>query len=552
MDSTIKKYAVKKYFFFWIFLGTIILVNLFATPVWAQLPLLPKLSIETLKPDSYSANTTISACVHLDGHCVFELSDQKSILGQRIKYAEAQLSNIKDIYLKSDRVRLNVSTKGDRDRQSLNVAVGETKIPVVTLNSNDLVVRDVDLETQAEQIADRIENGLEKAKEERQPTFLLEQARLAGILLLLMVLTNFVLFRSLNRLNQAKAILSEDTQSLPSQLEQRKTLNLKEVQYRLLQLTQFTVWVGGILIILSLFPHTRLIQLWIVTILRIPLRTLIVIWICYVLIRLSYAAIARVNTVVTNHAFTNSYVLNPDLNRRLQVRANTFSRLFRGIVTFFWAGVALFTTLNIIGLNVTPLLAGAGVLGLAFSFASQNLIKDTINGLLIVLEDQYAVGDVITIGEVGGLVENLNLRITQLRDGDGRLITIPNSSVNIVANHSNGWSRSDLKIPVAYQTNVDEAIELIEQVATQMYRDRECGDNILEPPEVLGIEDFAERGFIIRIWIKTEPLKQWDISREFRRRVKNAFEAADIPLPLPQQQIWLNNNSSIQEKKTHD
>ena len=541
MDSKIKKYAIERYFLFWISLGTIILVNIFAPPVWAQLPLLPELNLETLKPDR-SADTRISACVHLDGHCVFELSDQKSTLGQRIKYTEKQLSSIKNIYLKSNHTRLNVSTQGDRDRQSLDVVIGETNFPVVTLDSNDVAVRGVDLETQAEQIADKIESGLEKARKERQSSFLLEQARLAAIVLSLVVLINFILFRSLKRLNQAKASLSKNSQSISSQLEQRKTLNLREVQYRFLQLTQATVWVGGILIILGSFPQTRLIQLWIVTILRIPLRLIVVIWICYVLIRLSYAAIAKVNAVVTNDAFTNNYVLKPDTNRRLQVRANTFSRLFRGIATCFWAGIALFTALSIIGLNITPLLAGAGVLGLAFSFASQNLIKDTINGLLIVLEDQYAVGDVVTIGEVGGLVENLNLRITQLRDGDGRLITIPNSLVNIVANHSNGWSRSDLKIPVAYQTNVDEAIELIELVATQMYRDPECRGNILEPPEVLGIEDFAERGFIIRIWFKTEPLKQWIIAREFRRRLKNAFEAAGMPLPLPQQQIWLSKD----------
>ena len=537
MNSTIKKF-----FLFWVFIATIIFINIFATPAWTQLPLLPKLNLETLKLDSNLTDNTISACVHLDGRCVFELSDQKSSLGQRIKYTEARLSNIKDIYLKSNHARLDVSARGNRDRQSLNVAVGETNIPVVTLDRSDVVDRGVDLETQAKKIADKIENGLEQAREERQSIFLLQQAKLAGVILLLMVLINFILFRRIERLNQAKVSPSKDPESLSSQLEQRKTFNLKEVQYRFLQLTQLTVWVGGILIILGLFPYTRLYRLWIVTILRIPLRLIVVIWICYILIRLSYAAIARINAVITNNAFTNNYVLNSDTNHRLQVRVNTFSRLFRGIVTFFWVGIAVFFSLSIIGFNITPLLAGAGVLGLAFSFASQNLIKDTINGLLIVLEDQYAVGDVITIGEVGGLVENLNLRITQLRDGDGRLITIPNSLVNIVANHSNGWSRSDLKIPIAYQTNVDEAIELIERVANQMYLDNECRDNILEPPQVLGIEDFAERGFIIRIWFKTEPLQQWNISREFRRRLKNAFEAAGMPLPLPQQQIWLNQN----------
>ena len=125
------------------------------------------------------------------------------------------------------------------------------------------------------------------------------------------------------------------------------------------------------LLILSLFPDTRSTQLWIVTILRIPLRLIVVVWICYVLIRLSFAAIARINTVITGEGFTDNYVLSPDTNHRLQVRVNTFSRLFRGIVTCFWAGIALFISLTIIGLNITPLLAGAGVLGLAFSFASQ-------------------------------------------------------------------------------------------------------------------------------------------------------------------------------------
>lgn len=534
--------TIKKSFLLLISTITIILVNIFATPIEAQLPLLPEINLETFKLDLHPTDTKISACVRLDGRCIFELSAQKSDLEPRINYIEDQLSNIKEVYLESNYARLDVSVRGDSKGKSLDVAVGDTKIPIMTLNRNDVDVLSADLETKAKQIAEQIEAGLKKAKEERQSTFLLDRAKLAGIVLWLMVLINFILFRWLKRLSQTKLNLSKKTKSVSSQLEQRKIFNLKEVQYRILQLTQLTVWLGGILIILGLFPYTRWTQLWIVTILRIPLRLTVVIWICYVLIRLSYAAIARINAVVTDKAFANNYMFDADINRRLSVRANTFSHLFRGIITCFWAGIAVFAALAIIGLNVTPLLAGAGVLGLAFSFAAQNLIKDTINGLLIVLEDQYAVGDVVTIGEVGGLVENLNLRITQLRDGEGRLITIPNSLVNVVANHSNGWSRSDLKIPVDYQTDVDEAIKLIERVATEMYRDCECRAHILEPPQVLGIEDFAERGFIVRLWFKTEPLKQWDISREFRRRLKTAFEAADMSLPLPQQQIWLGRH----------
>jgi small conductance mechanosensitive channel len=533
--------------FFGVLISTVILLNLLAIPTWAQLPLLPKLNLSTLI-ESDSANKILSVCVHLDGSCLFELSDQKSDLGQRINYVEEQLAEIKNTYLNADSVQLSIVAQGDQNRQSLTALVGSKKIPVLTLKPKDIKVDGIDLETQAEQIGDRIKRGLEKAKLERQPAYLFQQAKLAGAGLLLMVLSNFMLWRWIKRLTQTKVTFSQDA-DLPSQLEQRRTLNLKEVKYRLLQLVQLTVWIGGILIILGLFPQTRLIQLWSITILRIPLQLMVVIWVCYVLIRLSYAAIAKINAAITNDAFTQNYLLNNNINQRLQVRVNTFSRLFRGIMTFIWAGIALFISLSMIGFNVTPLLAGAGVLGLAFSFASQNLIKDTINGLLIIFEDQYAVGDVVTIGEVGGLVENLNLRITQLRDGEGRLITIPNSSISVVANHSNGWSRSDLKIPVAYYANVDEAIALIKEIAEQMYQDCECRTKILEPPQVLGVEDFAERGFIIRLWFKTEPLRQWEISREFRRRLKNAFEAAGIPLPLPQQQIWLSRHNLVSDQK---
>jgi moderate conductance mechanosensitive channel len=535
---------IRKHFCLWVSIFAIALYSIWATPVLAQLPLLPKLNLESLKLDSYFNQTMVSACVRLDGRCVFELSDSKSSLEKRIKYSQEQLAEIKNIYLQSNSEELNISYQGDSQRQSIYVAVGAKNIPVVTLYERDAGASGVQLEHQAQQIADQIATSIEQAKQQRQPNFILKQARLTGVILFLTLGINFILLRWLKYLKRAKATLKADSEveSLASQLEHRKKFNLREAQYQLLQLALVTIWIGAILSILSLFPDTRSTQVLIITLLRIPLRLVMVMWLCYVLIRLSYFAIAKINTAISNNAFANSYVFHPETNRRLQVRINTFSRLIRGIATCFWVGVGLFVALSIVGVNITPFLAGAGVLGLAFSFASQNLIKDTINGLLIILEDQYAVGDVITIGEVAGLVENLNLRITQLRDGEGRLITIPNSNINLVANHSNGWSRSDLKIPVAYQANVDEAIELIERVATEMYRDSQCRENILESPQVLGVEDFAERGFIVRVWFKTEPLKQWEISREFRRRIKNAFEEAGIPLPLPQQQIWLSRS----------
>ena len=175
------------------------------------------------------------------------------------------------------------------------------------------------------------------------------------------------------------------------------------------------------------------------------------------------------------------------------------------------------------------------------ALASQNLIKDAINGFLIILEDQYALGDVIAVGNVTGLVEKLNLRITQLRDAEGRLITIPNSEIKIVANLSSRWSRADLSIPVAYQADVDQALKLIETVALDMDKDPQWQEEILETPQVLGVENFSDRGLMIRVWIKTQPLKQWDVAREYRRRLKIAFDQIGIAIPVPQQAIWLND-----------
>ncbi|MGD1920827.1 MAG: mechanosensitive ion channel family protein [Pleurocapsa sp.] len=536
---------VRKYFPSWVIAIAIALTIIVAHPVQGQLPLLPKINLETFKLYRNSVNINVSACVRLDGRCVFELSDRPSNLPKRIKYTEERLANVKKLYLQKNNSDLKVFNQADNNLQNIYITLEEKEFPILSLNSNDAIVHGVKLQLHAQQVVQKITQAFLKAKQEREKSFLLKQGKIAGSILLAMSLISGLLFHWLKNSRQAKANLDPKIEIAPldNHLEQGKKFNIKEAQYRLLQLAQILVWLGGSLLILSLFPQTRLLQLWIITLLRIPLRLLLVVSACYILIRLSYAAIAKTNYIISNNTFANSYVFLPDTSHRLQVRVNTFSRLFKGVVTFLWVGVGIFVALSVLGLNVAPFLAGAGVLGLAFSFASQNLIKDTINGLLIVLEDQYAVGDVVTIGEVGGMVENLNLRITQLRDGEGRLITIPNSAITLVANHSNGWSRSDLRIPFAHQTSVDRAIALVEEVATLMYQDCNCREKIIESPQVLGVEDFGERGFVVRLWFKTEPLKQWEVSREFRRRGKNAFEESGIPLPLPQQQIWLSKNT---------
>ncbi len=407
--------------------------------------------------------------------------------------------------------------------------------------------------TRADQIIEVLEKGFQQARRERRPKFLARQGIIAAIFSLATILTSLLTDRGIRRLRKSRQQLapSESSPSVPIsiQLSQRQRWNIKEIQYRLLQLLQILLWGGGILYVLFLFPHTRVIHTLIIALIRVPLIIVGVGILTYLLIRLSYALVAR----FVSTFFISTYVLNRRANQRKQLRVDTITRIGRSVVTLIWTGIGIIVALTVAGVNVAPLLAGAGIIGLAVSLAAQNLIKDAINGFLIIFEDQYAVGDVIKVGEVDGLVENINLRITQLRDAAGRLITIPNSEIRIVANLSSQWSRADLNIPIAYHSDVDKALHLLSHVAAEMSQDDLWQEKILESPQVLGVENFEERGIIIRVWIKTEPLKQWEVSREFRRRIVFAFEGAGIPILPPQQQVWFNrhaNNTGMDKKES--
>ena len=524
-----------------LFFFTLILNLLFAVPLKAQLPFLPQITWETFKFNQ-TEDPISSSCVRLDGRCIFSILDQRSNLPQRIKYTEERLKNISQTYFaRNDELKVYSQEQGTQ--QNIYVSSGDRQVPVITLSPKDATVRGINLEHQAEEIVRQIEVGLEKAKQERSRSHIVEQAKLAGIIVLIVLLGELIftdgLKRSLKVTNKLQSDSASLLQSFADHISQKQKLNLRLLQYRLLQVIRVGWWLGGFLLILGLFPQTRSSQIWLITLIRIPLRIAAVSLAVYILIRLSNILIAKLNKTLAEN-----YVLSRDVRRRMQVRITTITRLVGGIIAIFWIVLGVLAALTLIGFNVTPLLAGAGILGLAFSFASQNIIKDVFNGFFIILEDQYAVGDVINVGNMGGLVENLNLRITQLRDGQGRLITIPNSEIKTVANLSSQWSRAEIDIPITYQANIDRALELIGWVAQEMERESEWQELIIEPPEVLGVDNFSDRGSVVRIWIKTEPLKQWMVAREFRRRLQNAFKENNISLFVSQQKVWLEQFDS--------
>ena len=532
--------------------GSILLTGCFSSPVQAQLPLLQEFNLPTSNPLNQNSDDQIaSTCVRLDGRCTLEIAAQKSALSERREEIQDNLSSIFRAYL--------------QEESEIKVEIEEeNRLPVIYVNGERLLTvteQDAQILGRAEPmlaaltLKRRITRGLELARQERQPDSLLRQGGIAVGTAVAMLLASLLISRLERHLKKSKGQLeTASTESQPraisTQLLQGQQWNLREIQHRLLQLVQVGIWGGGSLFILGLFPYTRLAQILIIAAIRIPLRVGIVGVGSYLLIRLSYALIDRFNSVLANNS-----LLTPQADRRLQLRINTITGVSRSIVTVSWIGIGTLVALTLVGIDIGPLLAGAGIIGVALSLAAQNLIKDIINGFCIILEDQYAVGDVIVVGEVGGFVENMNLRITQLRNEEGRLITVPNSEIRIVGNLSSNWSRADLIIPVAYQADVDKALELVNTIALQMSEEKDWRSYILEPPLLLGVDNFGERGFIIRMWIKTQPLKQWDVSREFRRRIMVAFDKAGIAISLSRQEIWFHESPSlkplIEDEKVH-
>lgn len=212
-----------------------------------------------------------------------------------------------------------------------------------------------------------------------------------------------------------------------------------------------------------------------------------------------------------------------------------------------WAGsiviicAILYMVLENFGVNVAPLLAGAGIVGLAFGFGGQYLIRDLINGIFILLEGHYGVNDIVKIGEYAGVVESINLRITVLRDAEARVIIIPNGEIKTVVNLTKDFSRAVLSIGVAYKENVDRVMDVIKVIGQEIRQDNYFGKLILDDLEMQGVDDFGESQVTIKFRIKVLPSKQFEVARELRRRVKNRFDELGIEIPFPHRTLYLGS-----------
>lgn len=231
------------------------------------------------------------------------------------------------------------------------------------------------------------------------------------------------------------------------------------------------------------------------------------------------------------------------------LRLKTFSHLIKWLGTVAIAVFGLYMLLENFGINVAPLLAGAGIVGLAFGFGGQYLIRDVINGVFILMEGQYRINDVVKIGEFSGLVEGLNLRHTMLRDLEGRVIYIPNGEIKAVINFTKGYSQALFDIGVAYKENVDDVMAVMKDVAKGMRDDAYFGKLILDDMEMLGVDAFTDSAVILKCRMKTLPIKQWEVAREYRRRLKNTFDELKVEIPFPHRTLyWGSNQSGISSR----
>jgi len=221
-------------------------------------------------------------------------------------------------------------------------------------------------------------------------------------------------------------------------------------------------------------------------------------------------------------------------------REDTLIRIFNSILSIVVWAAAFLIILPEFGINIGPILAGAGVLGVALGFGAQYVVRDFLAGLFIILENQYRVGDVVCLDDVCGGVEDITLRKTVLRDLDGALHHIPNGSFKKASNLTKGYSRAHMNISVSYKEDIDKVINLINEVGKNMANDSLWKDDILKPIQVLGSgpNDFGINGMEIKVLGETKPSKQWDILKEFRKRLKVAFDKKGIEIPFPQISIW--------------
>ncbi len=493
--------------------------------------------------------------VKLDGRTLFTIAgmranDSKTSepLDNRAEFIEDSLYKLLKEDFEPESLRVEVHDKGDHTKIVASDNDKLKDVPLFILTPLDARVAGFTLEESSNYIAKVTQKALKQAWQERQPNYLRRQARLAGILILSAIALSTMIWLLQKQLKKREVALREqkiscdrqmtanmmavgtDEEEVSStgychelateQLHNRRMLSSQGLQTYLLQVTQVAIWLGVIALILGLFPFTRA---WEWTVLELPLLLGILV-IAIATAKGSGILVDRTLEKWLQHRQT----LSPEQLERWLLRADSFAPIIKGATATILITAAILLVLSRLGIPLTPILAGAGILSLAISLGSQRLIADLISGTLILMEDQYAIGDFVALNDnTFGRAERLNLRSTSLRNRQGNLITLSNSDIKQVNNLSKDWARAKLYIPVHSSADVDRTIEVIQQIIDEMKADNFWSE-LIQEAEVRGVEDIDGYGFTIGVRFQTKPGVFRKVIRECRRRLKPAFDKANI------------------------
>lgn len=270
---------------------------------------------------------------------------------------------------------------------------------------------------------------------------------------------------------------------------------------------------------------------WVISVLP-SLIVLIVILI--IAIKFSSFSISKLTKLLVNR--TNAHLDEPDLEA--EKRLLTLMGIVKKVLSILVWSIFIMIFLKKINIEIGPILAGAGIIGLAVGFGAQELVRDFISGFFIILENQIRTGDVAILNGTGGLVEKIELRTITLRDLTGTVHVFQNGKINTISNMTKGWSAMVFDIGVAYKENVSNVMKIMMEVSEELRKDSEFGPKILEPMEIMGLDNFSDSALIIKGRIKTKPIQQWNVGREYRKRLKEAFDQHGIEIPFPHRTLY--------------
>jgi small conductance mechanosensitive channel len=510
---------------------------------------------------------TISAPVVVDGYELFRVAMQIPMEGiqpgkhlsivQRAKLIKNEIYAILDNQLYGGQFSkgfnpdtLTIRVKTD-DQGNTQIFVSDNdqlqERAILTVTPQDAQYNGYSIEIWTNKLTKIIKQALIRGYEERQPTYLYKAGLWSLGVILVSALLSFGVYLLQKRLsaktkklnhqklelslerdsinnNQNSLDSSEKIYKVTNQLYRwKQKYNTNEFQQLILKLMQVLIWSFAIWRIAHFFPHTRLLSKWMS---REPLFILTIVIIIGVAIRMTTLIIDYFLKSFQEQQMNSNNSYSP--YHRRELRFSTYSAVLKGISKAIWSALAFMIILDSLEIPIAPIVAGLGIIGLALSLGSQNLIRDVVNGIFILLEDQYAVGDYISIGETAGYVENMNLRITQIRGKEGRLTTLPNGSISIVHNQTKDWSRVDFKTTITYQSDIDFALDTMQKVIEEMAKEPDWKNGILTPVLSRGVSDLTDTSVELEMRIKTRAGMQWAIAREFRRRLKFAFEQQGI------------------------